>query len=70
VLVLVEVLGDGLARARERLGGVVLEVLVGSSEMPRLRGSVDELADQGDDVVVRETRVLEVDVEPRRELSL
>ena len=70
VLVLVEVVGDGLARARQRLGRVVLDLLVellGQAEQLRQR---DELLDQGDDVVVGQGARLEVDVEVQARVEL
>ena len=65
VLVLVEVLVDGLARVGDRLRGVVsdrvlLVDLLGDAEQLR---QADQLLDQGDDVVVGEDAGLEVDVE-------
>ena len=69
VLVLVEAVGDGLARAGERLGRVVGVggLLLGHAERARER---HELLDEGDDVVVGEDPRVEVDVEaqPRVEL--
>ncbi len=70
VLVLVQVLLDGLARARHGLGGVVLEVLVellGDTEDVR---QTDELADQREDVVVRERPDVEVDVQAETAVEL
>ena len=70
VLVLVEVVGDGLARAGQRLGRVVLDLLVellGQAEQLRQR---DELLDQGDDVVVGQGARLEVDVEVQARVEL
>ena len=62
MLVLVEVVGHGLARHRHRLGGVVLRVvgLLGHAEDLR---QVDQLADERDDVVLGQRARLEVDVE-------
>ncbi len=62
VLVLVEVVGHGLARHRHRLGGVVLGVvgLLGHAEDLR---EVDQLADERDDVVLGQRARLEVDVQ-------
>src|SRR5215217_4871823 len=62
VLVLVEVVGHGLARHRHRLGGVVLGVvgLLGHAEDLR---QLDELADERDDVVLGQRARLEVDVQ-------
>ena len=62
VLVLVEVVGDRLARHRDRLGGVVLGVvgLLGHAEDLR---QLDELAHERDDVVLGQRARLEVDVE-------
>ena len=70
VLVLVEVLADGLARVGLRLGGVVLDLdvgLLGHAEHPRQR---DELLDEGEDVVVRQRAGLEVDVEAQARVEL
>ena len=65
VLVLVEVVVDRLARVGDRLGGVVLDRvllvdLLGDAEQLRQR---DQLLDQGDDVVLGQGPVVEVDVE-------
>ena len=72
VLVLVEVLVDGLAGVGDRLRGVVFDRvllvdLLGDAEQLR---EADQLLDQGDDVVVGEDPGVEVDVEvePRVEL--
>ena len=70
VLVLVEVVLDRLARHRQRLGRVVLDLVVGllgHAEQLRQR---DELLDQRDDVVVGQRARVEVDVqtEPRVQL--
>ena len=70
VLVLVEMVRDGLARTRQRLGRVVLDLLVellGQAEQLRQR---DELLDQGDDVVVGQGARLEVDVEIQARVEL
>ena len=70
VLVLVQVILDGLARAAERLRGVVLEVLVellGDAEDGRQR---DQLLDQLDDVVVRERADVEIDVQAQAAVEL
>ncbi len=70
VLVLVEVLADGLARVRLRLRGVVLDLdlgLLGHAEDPR---QGDELLDEGEDVVVRQRAGLEVDVEAEARVEL
>ena len=70
VLVLVQVLLDGLARTRQRLGGVVLEVLVellGDAEDVR---QAHQLAHQRDDVVVRERADVEVDVQAQARVEL
>ena len=65
VLVLVEVVVDRIARVGHRLGGVVLDRvllvdLLGDAEQLRQR---DQLLDQGDDVVLGQGAVVEVDVE-------
>ena len=69
VLVLVEVVGHGLARHRHRLGGVVLGVvgLLGHAEE---LGELDELADERDDVVLGQRARLEVDVEAQALVEL
>ena len=70
VLVLVQVLLDGLARAAHGLRGVVLEVLVellGDAEDVR---ELHELADERDDVVVRERADVEVDVQAQARVQL
>ena len=72
VLVLVEVVLQGLARVGDRLGGVVLDRvllvdLLRNAEELRQR---DELLDQGDDVVLGERAVLEVDVEVEARVQL
>ena len=66
VLVLVEVVRDRLARIGDRLGGVVLDrvLLVDLLRARRAAfGRRDELLDQGDDVVLGQDPVVEVDVE-------
>ena len=70
VLVLVEVIGDRLARHAHRLGRVVLDLqlaVLGDPEPLRQR---DELAHEREDVVVRQRARVDVDVEtePRVEL--
>src|SRR3954471_5377760 len=70
VLVLVQVLLDGLARTRQRLGRVVLEVLVellGDAEDVR---ELHQLADEGEDVVVGEGADVEVDVQAETAVEL
>ena len=65
VLVLVEVLVDGLARIGDRLRGVVFDrvLLVDLLGDPEQFRQQDQLLDEGDDVVVGEDPRLEVDVE-------
>ena len=72
VLVLVEVVGDRLARIGDRLGRVVLDRvllvdLLGDAEQLR---QADELLDQGDDVVVGQDAGVEVDVEVEARVQL
>ena len=72
VLVLVEVVLQGLARVGDRLGGVVLDRvllvdLLRHAEELRQR---DELLDERDDVVLGERAVLEVDVEVEARVQL
>ena len=70
VLVLVEVIGDRLARHRHGLGGVVLDLdlaVLGDAEE---LGQGDELLDQRVDVVVRQRARVEVDVEPEARVQL
>ena len=68
VLVLVEVVLNGLARHRHRLGRVVLDLLVlREAEEARQR---DQLADELDDVVVREDARLLVDRKPQALVQL
>ncbi len=70
VLVLVEVILDRLARHRQRLSRVVLDlgaVVLGHAEQARQR---DQLANQGDDVVVGQRPGLEVDIEVQTRVEL
>ena len=70
VLVLVEVLGDRLARHRDRLGRVVLDLdlaVLGDAED---LGQRHELAHERVDVVVREGARVEVDVEVQARVEL
>lgn len=70
MLVLIQVLLDGLARHRLRLGRVVLDLdlrLLGHAEQ---LGQRDELLDQGQDVVVGQGARLEVDVEVETRVQL
>ncbi len=70
VLVLVQVLLDGLARTRQRLGRVVLEVLVELLGDPEDVRQAHQLAHQRDDVVVRERAHLEVDIQAQARVHL
>ena len=70
VLVLVEAVGDRLARQRDGLGRVVLDLdlaVLGDAEE---LGQGDELLDQREDVVVRQRAGLEVDVEAQARVEL
>ena len=70
MLVLVEVLGDRLARHARGLGRVVLDLdlrVLGHAEPAREQ---DELVDERDDVVVGEGAHVEVDVEPEARVEL
>ena len=70
VLVLVEVVGDGLARHRERLGGVVLDFAFGVLGQAQTLRQRHELLDQREDVVVGEGAGVDVDVEPEARVEL
>jgi hypothetical protein len=70
VLVLVEAVGDRVARVHLRLGRVVLDLDLGllrDAEVPR---EGDELADQRDDVVVGQGPRVEVDVQTEARVEL
>ena len=60
VLVLVEVVGDGLARHRQRLGGVVLDLDFRFLGQAEALGQRHQLLDQRDDVVLGERAHVEV----------
>ena len=73
VLVLVEVVLDRLTRVRRQLGGVVLDRVLLVDLLERLvehLREADELLDEGDDVLVGERAVLEVDVEVEARVQL
>ncbi len=70
VLVLVEVVGDGLARHRHRLGGVVLDLDFGLLGHAEALGQRDQLLDEREDVVVGEGARVDVDVEPETRVEL
>ena len=72
VLVLVEVVGDGLARHAHRLGGVVLDLdlrifILGDAQT---LGQRDQLAHEREDVVVGERARIDVDVKPQARVEL
>ena len=70
VLVLVEEVGHGLTRAAQRLRGVVLDLLGAVLGDAEALGLLHELADEGDDVLVREHARVEVDVEVQARVEL
>ena len=70
VLVLVEVVGDRLARHAHGLGRVVLDLDLRVLGHAEALGQVDELADQRDDVVVGQRAGVEVDLEPEPRVQL
>ena len=70
VLVLVEVVGDRLARHGRGLGRVVLDLDLGLLGHAEALGQRDQLADQRDDVVVGQRARVEVDVEPEARVEL
>ena len=70
VLVLVEVLGDGLARHAHRLGGVVLDLDLAVLGQAEALGQRDELAHERDDVVVRQRAGVDVDVQAQTRVEL
>ncbi len=70
VLVLVEVLGDGLARHADRLGRVVLDLDLRFLGQAETLGQLDQLAHQREDVVVRQRAGVDVDVEPEARVEL
>ena len=70
VLVLVEVILHRLTRHRRGLGGVVLDLGLGLLGHPEQLRQRDQLADQGDDVVVGQRAGVEVDVEPEAAVEL
>src|SRR5438128_1249744 len=70
VLVLVEVLGDGLAWHARGLGGVVLDLHLAVLGQAQALGQQHELADERQDVVVRERAGLDIDVEIQPRVQL
>ena len=70
VLVLVEVVGDGLARVADGLRGIVSDLDLGLLRHPEDARQGDELLDERDDVVVRQRARLEVDVEAQAAVEL
>ncbi len=70
VLVLVEVLGDGLARHARGLGGVVLDLHLAVLGQAEALGQRDQLAHEREDVVVGERAGVDVDVEAESRVEL
>ena len=70
VLVLVEVLGDGLARHARRLGRVVLDLDLAVLGQAEALGQRDQLAHEREDVVVGERARVDVDVEAQARVEL
>ena len=70
VLVLVEAVGDRLARHAHRLGGVVLDLDLAVLGQAQALGQRDELADQREDVVLGQGAGVDVDVEPQAGVQL
>ncbi len=70
VLVLVEVLGDGLARHAHGLGGVVLDLDLAVLGQAEPLGQRDELAHEREDVVVGQGAGVDVDVQPQAGVEL
>ncbi len=63
MLVLVEVVGHGLARHAHRLGRVVLDLDLAVLGDAEALGQRDELAHEREDVVVRQRARVDIDVE-------
>ena len=70
VLVLVEVLGDGLARHAHGLGRVVLDLDLAVLGQAEALGQRDQLAHQREDVVVGERARVDVDVQAQTRVEL
>ncbi len=70
VLVLVEVLGDRLARHAHRLGRVVLDLDLAVLGQAEALGQRDQLAHEREDVVVGQRAGVDVDVEPEARVEL